>query len=301
MEKSELRFYRLCWITFFVLIAVILWGAVVRATGSGAGCGSHWPLCNGQVLPQEPGVKTLIEFIHRATSGLSLMLVVFAWLWGRSIFRTKPEIKAVLNFSVVAMLLEAALGAGLVLLEHVGVDKSSGRVISISLHLINTTFLMAAWISVIFGAKNSGRVRLHRNSAFHATFGLFLLTGVTGAITALGDTLFPAETLIEGFKQDFLSGAHITQKLRVFHPLGAFLFATSVVIYVSGVPKASRARLVLIVSVLAQLAVGMINLALMAPVVLQMIHLALANFVLASLWWSALRAESTTQDARRET
>ena len=57
------------------MLAIIAWGTFVRATGSGAGCGNHWPLCNGEVLPRAPSVATLIEYSHRLTSGVALILV----------------------------------------------------------------------------------------------------------------------------------------------------------------------------------------------------------------------------------
>lgn len=68
------RFARYAWFTTGFTVLVILWGAVVRATGSGAGCGNHWPSCNGQIIPWPAQIETLIEFIHRITSGLSGLL-----------------------------------------------------------------------------------------------------------------------------------------------------------------------------------------------------------------------------------
>src|SRR5260370_34132353 len=67
-------------------ITVIVWGAYVRATGSGAGCGSHWPLCNSDFLPTTPQTQTVIEFTHRVTSGVSLGLValLLIWCWRRT-------------------------------------------------------------------------------------------------------------------------------------------------------------------------------------------------------------------------
>ena len=59
-------------------LAVIIWGAFVRATGSGAGCGDHWPLCNGVVVPRAPALETVIEMTHRLTSGLFLVGVIYA-------------------------------------------------------------------------------------------------------------------------------------------------------------------------------------------------------------------------------
>ena len=70
------RLARSAWAVLAYNVVVILWGAIVRATGSGAGCGSHWPLCNGVVLPNAEKASTLIEFAHRATSGIALLLVV---------------------------------------------------------------------------------------------------------------------------------------------------------------------------------------------------------------------------------
>ena len=65
------RLARYAWGVLGINLLVILWGAYVRATGSGAGCGSHWPLCNGEVVPRSAGLATLIEFTHRATSGVA--------------------------------------------------------------------------------------------------------------------------------------------------------------------------------------------------------------------------------------
>src|SRR5262245_62215656 len=74
--RAPKAFIRFAWLTLGITIVVIVWGAVVRATGSGAGCGSHWPLCNGVVVPRSPSMATLIELGHRLTSGLALLLVL---------------------------------------------------------------------------------------------------------------------------------------------------------------------------------------------------------------------------------
>jgi len=74
------RFAAFAWMVLGYNILVILWGAVVRATGSGAGCGDHWPLCQGVVIPHGEQIATIIEFSHRATSGIDALLVV-ALVW----------------------------------------------------------------------------------------------------------------------------------------------------------------------------------------------------------------------------
>src|SRR5262249_29685088 len=74
-SPSATRFARYAWGVLAVNLGVILLGAYVRASGSGAGCGAHWPLCNGEVLPRDPAVQTVIEFSHRLSSGVALLLV----------------------------------------------------------------------------------------------------------------------------------------------------------------------------------------------------------------------------------
>ena len=77
---------RFGWAVLVYFIAVILWGGLVRATGSGAGCGDHWPLCNGTVIQHSARIDTMIEFTHRITSGLSFFGVValLAWTFART-------------------------------------------------------------------------------------------------------------------------------------------------------------------------------------------------------------------------
>src|ERR671912_761132 len=82
------RLARFAWGVLSYNVAVIAWGAYVRATGSGAGCGEHWPLCNGTVIPRAPEIATIVEFSHRLTSGLALLAVVGLVAWT---FRTRPR------------------------------------------------------------------------------------------------------------------------------------------------------------------------------------------------------------------
>src|ERR1043165_6000488 len=76
VTADQRTFTRFAWFTLTITVVVIVWGAVVRATGSGAGCGSHWPLCNGVVVPIAPRAATVIEFVHRLTSGLAMILSI---------------------------------------------------------------------------------------------------------------------------------------------------------------------------------------------------------------------------------
>ncbi len=154
---SEIERVPLAHFAWFVVaynVAVIVWGAYVRATGSGAGCGSHWPLCNGEFLPTTPQTQTVIEFTHRVTSGVSLVLVaiLLIWCWRRTTKGDWPRWSAVA--AAVLLFNEALLGALLVLVDHLGgLDRSTPHALFLCLHFRNTLFLLAAlaltatWIS----------------------------------------------------------------------------------------------------------------------------------------------------------
>ena len=132
------RMSKYAWFVLAVNIVVILWGAYVRATGSGAGCGSHWPLCNGAVIPRAPQIETIIEFTHRATSGIAFFLLLILVIWIFKIYPKGHRLRFGSGMAMLFMVTEALVGAGLVLFEWVAGDASLGRAISIVIHLINT-------------------------------------------------------------------------------------------------------------------------------------------------------------------
>lgn len=269
-------------------IAVILWGAYVRATGSGAGCGSHWPLCNGEILPTTAQTQTLIEFTHRVTSGLSLVLmcVLLIWCWRHTAKGDWPRRSVVC--AAILLLNEALLGAMLVVFEHVGMDRSASRAVFLCLHFANTLLLVAA---LTLSAKwlSNGDRRLasaaRRFERFVVGFGLLsiMATGITGSLAALGDTIFPTASLKASMVQDFSSGSHILLRLRLFHPVAAVIAFLYVVWMVHKLSKhrgdrdASRALPYLTTTLLAQVALGVLNLLLLAPVWLQITHLFVAE------------------------
>lgn len=273
-------------------LAVILWGAFVRATGSGAGCGSHWPMCNGEVIPRAPSVETAIELTHRVTSGLALLMVV-ALLVLALVKRPKGHpLRAAAVLAMVFMLLEAAVGAGLVLLELVATNQSVARAWWMAAHLTNTFLLVASLTLCARYAAPDARAEWRANGVAGMIFAALLGTmvvGVTGAITALGDTLFPAGSLGEGIAEDFAPTAHFLQRLRIWHPVTAILVG----LFVAGSsglgamlrPGPATKKLAVVVGALflAQIGAGFLNLALLAPVWMQLVHLLLADLV-----WIAL-------------
>jgi len=286
------RFAKYAWGVLAVNIAVILWGAFVRATGSGAGCGSHWPLCNGEVIPLQPQIETVIEFTHRLTSGAALLLVVAMFVWARRAYPPGQAVRRGAKWSLFFIITEALVGAGLVLFQWVALNDSLERVISMAVHLVNTFLLLAALTLTAWWASGGRPLQLRRGPAqapLRLAFGLAFLAvmilGVTGAITALGDTLFPAGSLQEGIAQDFSPTAHFLVRLRVWHPLVAILSAAYVLV-LAGLAAMSRPDAwvkrfsnLLMVLFLVQIVAGSINLVLLAPIPLQIIHLLLADLV----------------------
>ncbi|MGD9093923.1 MAG: COX15/CtaA family protein, partial [Anaerolineales bacterium] len=199
------RYAKYAWIVLIYNILVILWGAYVRATGSGAGCGSHWPLCNGEVLPRTTQIETMIEFGHRLTSGLAFILVLILFLWALRAYPRGNNVRLAAIFSMVFITTEALVGAGLVLFEWVAYDASVGRAISIVVHLINTFLLLASLSLTAWWASGGKAVRIKGAGVLLWTLLLGLLgtmvIGASGALTALGDTLFPVTSLAEGIQQ----------------------------------------------------------------------------------------------------
>jgi heme A synthase len=290
MEKfGNARFARYAWSVLAYNVAVVLWGAYVRATGSGAGCGNHWPLCNGTVTPHSPTMATIIEFTHRVTSGIDLILVA-ALVWAA--FRVFPRLHparlgAVL--SGVFLITEALLGAALVKLEHVANNPSIYRGYSLTAHLINTLTLLACLTLTAWWGSGKPRLRVAGRTAILAavSLGVVMLMGTTGVIAALGDTLFPATSLAAGFAQDFASDASIFLRLRALHPMIAGLAAAWLVFFAAiavargPVPRRYAMRMGALLA--TQLAAGVLNLILLAPVWLQIFHLLLADLLWITL------------------
>ncbi|EPX60030.1 Heme A synthase, cytochrome oxidase biogenesis protein Cox15-CtaA [Cystobacter fuscus DSM 2262] len=287
--ESSRAFRVFSWFCLVCTLGVVLWGAYVRATGSGAGCGDHWPVCNGQVVPREPSVQTLIEYTHRLTSGLVMIFAVVLCVWALRAHAKGHPVRRAAVFSLVFMLTEAAVGAGLVLFKMVAHNESIARAFWMATHLLNTFLLVGAQSLTIWWAGGRERLVLRRQGLTGwllagSLVGLLVL-GVSGAIAALGDTLFPATSLTEGLSQDVSPTAHILLRLRVLHPVLAVLVGAGVVFCAAMVarlrpsPSVRRSAWQLGVLYGLQLFAGMFNVVLLAPVWLQLVHLLLADLV----------------------
>lgn len=276
------RLPRVAWGVLGYTVLVILWGAFVRASGAGAGCGDHWPLCNGEVIPTDPALNTVIEFGHRVTSGLALPAVfVLAWLAFRHRPAGSPVRKAAVA-SVVLMVVEAAIGAGLVLLEYVAYNPSIARAVWMAAHLTNTFLLLGAITLTAWWAEGGAVPRPHlsrRTVAVGSAIVATIILGAGGAVTALGDTL----VLGGGLSPETDPVVATLVAARVFHPTMAFVALAVLAVAVAACRTAGPRVMTMGMGVLGlfvgQMAIGALNVWLMAPIWLQIVHLLVTDLI----------------------
>jgi heme A synthase len=303
-EKAGRKWFAVfAWAVLAYNIPVILWGAYVRVSFSGDGCGAHWPFCAGQVLPQHMATPMLIEFTHRMMTSVDSIAAILLCVWAFRAFPKRHAVRSYALWSLLLLFVEALLGAGLVLLRYVAHDQSAGRAAYLSAHLTNTMLLLGALTLTAWLAQtNTERVRWENVSR---TFAFCLLitvvVSITGAIAALGDTLFPAASLAEGMQQDFLEGSSLLLRLRMFHPVLAILGAIYLLWAASGAlkhedrPGSRKAGMRVIALIVLQILAGAVNISLMAPVWTQLFHLLMAD----ALWIAVVVMVMETALAQR--
>lgn len=282
-------FTRYAWFVLGFLILVILWGAWVRITGSGAGCGNHWPTCNGQVVPLAPNAKTLVEFIHRLSSGLCLPLVLILMIGAWRLFPPRHPVRWAAGVTLFFLCSEAALGAGLVKFELVAENTSMARAIIAALHLINTFTLAAAAALTAWWSRQPALLDWQNSHIWPLLIALaaLMLTSMSGAVTALGDTLFPTSVFVEGgilarLREDLSGSTHFLVQLRLLHPVLA-VGTAFYLLFLSAYLRAEhetglrvRVSYCLTTLTITQFLAGFTNILLAAPGWLQIIHLFLA-------------------------
>ena len=282
---------RFAWGVLAYNVLVVLWGAVVRATSSGAGCGAHWPLCNGVVLQTHPRLATMIELAHRMSSGLTVPLVLLLLVWT---FRATVSGHLARVWAIAATVLtlnEGLLGALLVLLRLTADNRSPARAVYLSLHLANTLLLLGAlvltaqFLSRRFAFRR-GAVRYRQLPVILTGLFSMLFAGATGTLAALSDTLFPATSLRAAFTQDFSGSGGWLLRLRVLHPVSAAIAAVFVawLLYRSVAQPGERRLATWVAGLLVlQFGLGLADVALLAPVWMQIVHLLGADVVWITL------------------
>lgn len=291
MQTARSRFSLYAWSVLAFQLAVIVWGAFVRASGSGAGCGEHWPLCNGEVIPKAALNATLIEFAHRVTSGLAVITVAVLVFWAFRAFPRGYGVRGGSLLTLLSILIESAIGAALVLLRLVGSNESVSRGLWLGAHLINTLFLLAAlsitaWQAMIADREAvSGVPRLSRRILVLSMSG-FVAAGILGTFAALGDTLTAPASFTAGLQADFSSLSNIFVRVRILHPILAAVLGLWLIVFALRTMSASAVnspvrRLSGAVAglVLCQFALGIANIALKTPTPIQLTHLLVGDLL----------------------
>ncbi len=287
-NSKQKTFLKYAWFVFGFNVLVILWGVFLRASHSGDGCGEHWLTCHGEIIPSAPQLKTVIEFSHRLMSGLdffvTLAMAVLAWRW----FEKGNNIRkfAVASFGLI--IVEALIGAGLVLTGNTAGADTPTRPFWTMGHLVTTFILLAVLSLTIYYAKGGRNISLKttRKNQILLGVGLFgiLFVGLSGSLAALSNMLFPSESLAEGIAKDFSSASHILLRLRISHPLLSILTTIYLFFLATWISKISNeatkvwaGRLTFLLFV--QLIFGGLTLVMLAPILMQIGHLLLADAV----------------------
>jgi len=287
-------FARYAWAVVGYHLAVVAWGAFVRVTGSGAGCGRSWPTCNGEVIPRSPEVRTAIEFVHRVTSAIAVGLVAVLVVWAVRSFPRGHAARRAAWSAGAFLVAEALIGAALVLFGWVAGDVSAARGWAVAIHLANTFLLLASLaLAATFAEAEPRPLSISGRGPLAAILLLALaaavMAGATGAIAALGDTLYPALSFAEGLERETSTGASVLLRLRVLHPFAALgsaiasLAFARVALRSRPEPRVRTWTVAVVALVAVEVSAGVLNLALLAPAWLQILHL-----LLADVTWLAL-------------
>jgi heme a synthase len=284
---------RFAWIVLGFFILVVLWGAVVRASGSGGGCGANWPLCNGDFVPHHPRLATIIEFTHRSTSGICTFLLAGLAFWTFAVTPRRHRARRAVLWSVALLITEAFLGALLVLHHWVENNLSNGRIIAQSIHFTNTMLLMGALALTAWFLRESPAVSSTTQPGLRSVRMLAILAivatvlvGATGSLAALADTLFPSTSVLAGLTSDFAATSPLLVRMRWVHPAAALLGLLCVarLLRPEKTDKTGGGvNTVVLVSLVLQFVLGAGDVLLLAPTWMQVLHL-----LGADIFWIAL-------------
>ncbi len=256
-------------------LLVILWGAWVRISHSGDGCGDHWPLCNGNLIPSFEQKKTFIEYFHRLMSGAYGLFTLFIFFKFRK--SENSVAKKISTFLFVFMILEALIGALLVKQNLVTVNDSILRLFVMCLHQLNSFLLAGSCFLLYLSSQQS----FHFKPNFLSIS--FLILATTGAMASLAATLFPTVSLWEGILSDFSNDSHLFVRLRILHPILTISLVCFIVYKLSMDTKTPALSQKMIYKFLFALLVGVITLLTLSPIWLKIIHLLIAH-----LLWSEI-------------
>ena len=283
------------WVLVAYTVLIILWGAWVRLSGSGDGCGDHWPLCNGEVVPLERVAKTWVEYSHRISTALyGLLILGQIWLSRRYFARRHPARFWAL-MTLVFTITEALIGRQLVKAGLVNESTDLSRLFVMPLHLVNTSLLLFSGVmtaeSIRYGDLPRRLLPPEIKNRGALYIGALTIILITGAIAALGSHLMPSESLLHGLTHDLAADAHPAVRLRILHPLLALALPVGILLFAQlphvSAPESSQTLWFkrLSIGLVVALLIGVATLSLLAPVWLKLTHLLMTNVlvILASL------------------
>lgn len=285
LPSPALRFF--AWLVTAYTVLVIVWGGAVTATGSGNGCGDHWPLCDGRLVVHHPQLTTIIEYAHRISSGLFLFLVLGLMIWTLLVTERRHLARILSVLSLIFTINEALLGAGLVLFGYTDNRESLTRTLYFALHFTNTFLLLAAVTATAhFLARKQGYLwnQLQLKKLGFGLPGLIALlaVAVTGSLAALGDSIYPFSSLSAALQADFSGHGSLLIRLRWLHPAIALVAGVFLVWLVIGALRRAELRNLgtcLLIMLGAQYCLGMADVALLAPTSIQLLHLTGADIL----------------------
>ncbi len=263
----------------------------MRFSGSGDGCGEHWPLCYGVLIPDSPEIRTLIEYSHRVKSGLFGVLVLFLPLFAFKAFLRGHPARFFSLAALVFTIIEGLIGARLVLAGLVGQNDSLERGVTIALHLVNTFILLGTLLGCWYFSKKDCWQRLapskENRSLFWTSVVIFVLIALSGSIASLSNTLFPSSNIISGFFDDFSSDSHLFVRLRILHPIFSTLGFVGLIFMIGKI--SAKIETVHFLGrifpflVFANFILGILILVTLGPLYGKLAHLFLADLVWLSL------------------
>jgi heme A synthase len=306
-------FARYAWMTLGWNLLVILWGVFLRASKSGDGCGQHWLTCQGEVIPSAPELKTVIEFSHRITSSLAGIAIIGLLVWALLRWRRIKDRPSKLAMwaavgSFVFVVFEGLLGRSLVLTGNTALNLTPERPFWMAGHLINTFILLAFLTLTGYYASGGERIRWSVPGKFKAAIlggvATVFVVGITGSVGALASMIFPSGTLAEGLAADLSPTSNMLVRLRLLHPITA-IAAGVALIFIAGwlgreagvATKSKWWSNIVSLLVLGQLLFGAATLLMLAPIVMQLGHLFLADAIWISFVMLAANFLSRTDAA----
>lgn len=278
----------LSWSVLWLTVAVVIGGALVRATDSGAGCGESWPICGGQFIPDIGNYHTGIEVSHRLMTGLLGFALIALFVLVRRDFEKEHRLRRAVFAAGGLLIIESLLGASLVLFGWVEFDASIARLIVVPLHLVNTFLLVGAMTLVTFFASGGRGFRIdtakRRDQLVLLGLGIVLLIGATGALNALADTLIQSEALADAVPGEVQVTEPVLRQIRTIHPFAAIIGGLALFMLVRYLAVDAGRQVTWLALgiqgiVWAQFFIGLLNIALEVPLETQLIHLFVADLL----------------------